>query len=387
MKSTHSKIKIAHVQLMPLLSGVQRVSLQEFELLPNEQFDINLICKESGPLTDYLDDSVRAFFVPTLCRNISLIEDMKSLISLYKLLKKEKYDIVHTHSSKTGILGRIAARLAGVPCVVHTVHGFAFESTKRKSVKLVYKWLEIFAAKCTTRLICLHNEDKEICIKELYVDPMKISVIPNGVDLEKFAPAINKGDLKEKILGLKRNNFVFTMVGRLWPQKNPLYFAEAAKYIIENNLIPDSVFVIVGDGELMNDLKYNYQTDMNLKKRLLLLGWRNDIPNILKASDVFVLPSLWEGMPLAILEAQSTGLPCIVSNINGNNCLVKNEFDGFLIELNDIDSFINALVRVTDDKVLNIMSKNCRNKIVNEFNIVKRVDKIKDLYIDMVVNK
>lgn len=70
MKSTHSKIKIAHVQLMPLLSGVQRVSLQEFELLPNEQFDINLICKESGPLTDYLDDSVRAFFVPTLCRNI-----------------------------------------------------------------------------------------------------------------------------------------------------------------------------------------------------------------------------------------------------------------------------------------------------------------------------
>ncbi|END3751197.1 glycosyltransferase family 4 protein, partial [Escherichia coli] len=216
---------------------------------------------------------------------------------------------------------------------------------------------------------------------------MKISVIPNGVDLEKFAPAINKGDLKEKILGLKRNSFVFTMVGRLWPQKNPLYFAEAAKYIIENNLIPDSVFVIVGDGELMNDLKYNYQTDMNLKKRLLLLGWRNDIPNILKASDVFVLPSLWEGMPLAILEAQSTGLPCIVSNINGNNCLVKNEFDGFLIELNDIDSFINALVRVTDDKVLNIMSKNCRNKIVNEFNIVKRVDKIKDLYIDMVVNK
>ncbi|HCN0751109.1 TPA: glycosyltransferase family 4 protein, partial [Escherichia coli] len=214
-----------------------------------------------------------------------------------------------------------------------------------------------------------------------------ISVIPNGVDLEKFAPAINKGDLKEKILGLKRNSFVFTMVGRLWPQKNPLYFAEAAKYIIENNLIPDSVFVIVGDGELMNDLKYNYQTDMNLKKRLLLLGWRNDIPNILKASDVFVLPSLWEGMPLAILEAQSTGLPCIVSNINGNNCLVKNEFDGFLIELNDIDSFINALVRVTDDKVLNIMSKNCRNKIVNEFNIVKRVDKIKDLYIDMVVNK
>ncbi|WP_327050109.1 glycosyltransferase family 4 protein, partial [Escherichia coli] len=210
------------------------------------------------------------------------------------------------------------------------------------------------------------------CIKELYVDPMKISVIPNGVDLEKFAPAINKGDLKEKILGLKRNSFVFTMVGRLWPQKNPLYFAEAAKYIIENNLIPDSVFVIVGDGELMNDLKYNYQTDMNLKKRLLLLGWRNDIPNILKASDVFVLPSLWEGMPLAILEAQSTGLPCIVSNINGNNCLVKNEFDGFLIELNDIDSFINALVRVTDDKVLNIMSKNCRNKIVNEFNIVKR---------------
>ncbi|HGY6831940.1 TPA: glycosyltransferase, partial [Escherichia coli] len=120
----------------------------------------------------------------------------------------------------------------------------------------------------------------------------------------------NKGKIKEEILSLRESNFVFTMVGRLWPQKNPLYFVEVAKQIIKNELIPGSIFVLVGDGELMSVIKEHYLEDELLHNRLLLLGWRNDISDILKASDVFVLPSLWEGMPLAILEAQSTGLPC-----------------------------------------------------------------------------
>ncbi|EKG7265620.1 glycosyltransferase, partial [Escherichia coli] len=183
---------------------------------------------------------------------------------------------------------------------------------------------------------------------------------PNGVDINKFTPATNKGKIKEEILSLRESNFVFTMVGRLWPQKNPLYFVEVAKQIIKNELIPGSIFVLVGDGELMSVIKEHYLEDELLHNRLLLLGWRNDISDILKASDVFVLPSLWEGMPLAILEAQSTGLPCVVSNINGNKSLVTNKFDGYLVELNDINSFINALVNISEKNVYARMSNNCR---------------------------
>ncbi|HHF8025484.1 TPA: glycosyltransferase, partial [Escherichia coli] len=181
--------------------------------------------------------------------------------------------------------------------------------------------------------------------------------------INKFTPATNKGKIKEEILSLRESNFVFTMVGRLWPQKNPLYFVEVAKQIIKNELIPGSIFVLVGDGELMSVIKEHYLEDELLHNRLLLLGWRNDISDILKASDVFVLPSLWEGMPLAILEAQSTGLPCVVSNINGNKSLVTNKFDGYLVELNDINSFINALVNISEKNVYARMSNNCRAKI------------------------
>ncbi|HGB9535922.1 TPA: glycosyltransferase family 4 protein [Escherichia coli] len=384
MKSVNTKIKIAHLQLMPLLSGVQRVSLQEIENLPPEYFEIDLICKEGGPLVDALNKKVRKFFIPTLCRNISPVEDLKSLISLYKIFKRERYDIVHTHSSKTGILGRIAARMARVPCVVHTVHGFAFESTKKQAIKNLYKWLEMIGAKCSTKIICLHEEDKNICLNILKIKADKIVVIPNGVDINKFTPATNKGKIKEEILSLRESNFVFTMVGRLWPQKNPLYFVEVAKQIIKNELIPGSVFVLVGDGELMSVIKEHYLEDELLHNRLLLLGWRNDISDILKASDVFVLPSLWEGMPLAILEAQSTGLPCVVSNINGNKSLVTNKFDGYLVELNDINSFINALVNISEKNVYARMSNNCRAKIVSNYNITQRIEKIKIMYYQLL---
>ncbi|HCO1401679.1 TPA: glycosyltransferase, partial [Escherichia coli] len=161
MSLNKQKTKIVHVQLMPLLSGVQRVSLQEIERLPKNEYEISVICKEPGPLVDGLREDINKFYIPSLCREISLINDLRSLYLLYKNFKREKYDIVHTHSSKTGVLGRVAAKLAGVPCIIHTVHGFAFESAKRSYVRLLYRILERIGAKCSTKIICLHEDDKK----------------------------------------------------------------------------------------------------------------------------------------------------------------------------------------------------------------------------------
>lgn len=378
------KIKIAHIQLMPMLSGVQRVSVQEIELLSPEKYEVSIICKGHGPLVDILKDKAKSYFVPTLCREISPLRDLKSLFSLYRLFKKEKYDIVHTHSSKTGVLGRIAAKLAGVPCIVHTIHGFAFESTKRQSVRMLYRILERIGAKCSSKIICLHNDDKIICEKLLKIEPRKIEIISNGVDIRKFSPAINKGNYKNNILGVGADSLVFTMVGRLWAQKNPLFFAEAASKIISSDLIPNAKFIIVGDGELKKELREKYLSDKVYADRIIHLGWREDIAEILKASDVFVLPSLWEGMPLAILEAQATGLPCIVSNISGNRSLVTDSVDGYLIELDDVNTLIDAICKINNKEIHENMSINCRKKIVEGFDIIKRIKRIEALYADGV---
>lgn len=382
MSLNKQKTKIVHVQLMPLLSGVQRVSLQEIERLPKNEYEISVICKEPGPLVDGLREDINKFYIPSLCREISLINDLRSLYLLYKNFKREKYDIVHTHSSKTGVLGRVAAKLAGVPCIIHTVHGFAFESAKRSYVRLLYRILERIGAKCSTKIICLHEDDKKICQTILKISSDKIEVIPNGVDVEKYTPCESKAQCKKNISGVDDESIVYTMVGRLWPQKNPMYFAEVAKYIISNNLLPNAIFVIVGDGELATELKKYITRDT--AKKILLLGWRDDIHDILKASDVFVLPSRWEGMPLAILEAQSTGLPCIVSNINGNKTLVTHGVDGYLIELNDINTFITAVLDINKDGQYDKMSKECRKKVLKHYDINLRIKRIEKIYRDHV---
>lgn len=174
------------------------------------------------------------------------------------------------------------------------------------------------------------------------------------------------------------------MVGRLWAQKNPLFFAEAASKIISSDLIPNAKFIIVGDGELKKELREKYLSDKVYADRIIHLGWREDIAEILKASDVFVLPSLWEGMPLAILEAQATGLPCIVSNISGNRSLVTDSVDGYLVELDDVNTLIDAICKINNKEIHENMSINCRKKIVEGFDIIKRIKRIEALYADGV---
>ena len=146
----------------PSLSGVQRVSLQEFERLGSD-YDVFLICKEPGPLSFEAEKlGVHVFYVNSLCREISIINDLKSLLAIYRIIKSNGFDIVHSHSSKTGLLGRLAAKLARVPLIIHTVHGFPFDGAKNSIFRFIYKVMEIIGGFCSDKIICLHQLDKDI---------------------------------------------------------------------------------------------------------------------------------------------------------------------------------------------------------------------------------
>ncbi|WP_158135104.1 glycosyltransferase family 4 protein [Photobacterium damselae] len=365
--------KIAHIQLLPLLTGVQRVSLDELTRLNRNDFTPYMICQQSGPMTDECEkNNINCLYIPTLVREISPLKDFLAFWNLYRLCKKHKFDIVHTHSSKTGVIGRLAAKLAGVPMVVHTVHGYAFPAAKNKLEKNIFLAMEWLGTKCSDKVICLHDADKKIAEEKLGAKASQIMVLANGVNLSKFNPPtlLQKQDIRSE-LGLPVNATVVGMVGRLWEQKNPKDLLTAAIDILKTR--SDVHFVFAGDGELRAELEHrtNYH---GVSSNIHFLGWRNDTESVLKAFDIFVLPSLWEGMPLAILEAQATGLPCVVSNIQGNNHLVYNEKNGYLFELNNNEQLIHSILALVDKSHRrDQMGTFALNKIKQDNDIERRI--------------
>lgn len=367
---------------MPLLTGVQRVTLDELERLDKDLFDTFIICQKPGPLSVEAESKgITCLYVKQLVREISPRNDISALIKLFKQFKEYKFDIVHTHSSKTGVIGRVAAKLARVPLVVHTVHGFAFPAAKSKSQKVLFTLLEWIGTKCSDIVICLHDTDRLIAKNSLGSSDAQLQVIANGVDTSKFYPiSLTERNVIRTEISIPHDAILVGMVGRLWEQKNPQTLLNTAINILTSR--NDIHFVFVGDGDLRESLEQQAM-DHGLSSNIHFLGWRNDTDKILKSLDIFVLPSLWEGMPLAILEAQATGLPCIVSNIQGNNHLVSNEYNGLLFDLNTPLQLHDAVLTLSDSPQLRKKYGSAAlQKVLLNHNIDLRVLKIQKSYSD-----
>ncbi|AZG97134.1 glycosyltransferase family 1 protein [Proteus mirabilis] len=370
-------IKIAHIQLLPLLSGAQKVSLEELQRLDPKIYDRYLICKEPGPLSFEAEkNNIKCIYIKNLVREISFKNDVLALIKLIKVIKKLKFDIIHTHSSKPGVLGRIAAFISRVPLIIHTVHGYSFPAAKNKLQYYIYLIMEYIGAQSGNLLICLHEKDKNIAIKKLRIKDKNIFVLANGVNVEKYKPNLNR-PLIRKSLNFSHDDIIIGMTGRLWEQKNPMLLLYAFDKIINKDNLK---LLFIGDGEL-NEKMIDFINEKNISNNVIMLGWREDTDQLLNSLDIFVLPSNWEGMPLAILEAKSCGLPCIVSNISGNNNLIDNEKTGLLFEPNNSDDLKKKIELLINNKETRELFGNAnRVDILTNYNIDDRIEKINKLY-------
>jgi glycosyltransferase involved in cell wall biosynthesis len=344
-------IKIVHVQLHSFLSGAQRVTYDELKSLNSSLYDRWILCKDQGPLVDELTAiGVNFYLVPDLVRSINIYNDLLAFFKIYRFLKKNKFDIVHTHSSKPGFLGRLAAKFAGIPVVIHTVHGFSFPSSRSLFSRSLYFMLEWIAARCSTAIIVINLSDYEIARTSLGVDEDKIHLIPNGINQKFFLKSsiCSREVDRFRLLGLTSgDSFAVGMIARLWEQKNPICFIKAAITFLSNHKF-DSHFYLVGDGELMEEL-LNVIEESGFSGAIHLLGWRDDIPTLLNLFDVFVLPSRWEGLPLSIIEAMFAEVPVIASNIPGNNDLITNNKNGLLFESDDHNELCEKILLLHED--------------------------------------
>ncbi|MDR1942282.1 MAG: glycosyltransferase family 4 protein [Endomicrobium sp.] len=374
-------IKVCYIITKLELGGAQKVALYTAGNLDKSRFCQFMISGSGGALDAQASKQVRLISFPFLVRQISPLKDLKALFAIYKVLKKEKPDIVHTHSSKAGILGRIAAKLAAIKTIIHTIHGYGFNETQPKPVKYFYILLEKFCAHLTDRLIAVSKEDIKKGIFYKIAKEEKFVLIRAGIDIDYYKNYIPDPFFR-KSLGISADAKIITTIGPFKPQKNLKDFIEAANITLKT--IAQAVFLIVGDGELRKQIESQIAS-YGLQNKILLLGWRSDIAKILRASDLYVMTSLWEGLPCTIIEAMCCAVPVIANGVDGVKEIISEAVNGYKTQpyhYQDTAAKITELLK--NETLLKDMGVNAKNSITEEFDINYALKRHEALYESLI---
>ena len=332
----------------------------------------SLSAQDNKILDDVYNDSIPVEVIPSLTDRISLIRDLKSLIAIYKLLKIYKPSSVHIHSSKTGILGRIACKLLNINQIIYHVHGWSFSRSTGYSHKF-YLFLEKLLYNYTTDYIFVCKQDMidyinlggnpQITTKSHIIYPGAYFLEPN-----KMEQARNE---LRRTLGLNERDHVIGTIARLDFQKNPQIFVEiASKYIELDN---DAKFLWIGKGALLNLVKKQIDK-LGLTDKFILPGYIDDVRPYFAIFDTFIITSRYEGLPVTLLKALACGTPVVGFKINGIIDL-SDEFKSVLgVNKNSVDDFVKSLV---DAKA---MKKTRHDVIINEANFVMEYYNIEAMY-------
>lgn len=295
-------------------------------------------------------------------RKIDPAQDIAAYKKIKSIIQEYKPDIVHTHASKAGTLGRLAAFSCKVPKVVHTFHGHVFHSYFGFATTTFYKNIERYLAKRSDAIVAISDKQKvelseihSICHRD------KISVIPLGFDLLKFNSDIQSKriDFRAKYK-LSPDDICIGIIGRLVPVKNHKLFLEAFKKLTEITNKKVKAF-IVGDGELREslfelcktlNLGYSYIDKPDYSAQVIFTSWIKEVDQVLAGIDIAALTSFNEGTPVSLIEAQACNKPIVTTNVGGIENVVKPDITAYLCENNNLDSFANALHKLVDDDLL-----------------------------------
>ena len=307
--------------------------LNHLKFLKGIGYDVHAVCSEGKWVDDIRKEGIKVKTIK-LKRKISTLYDVVSFLKLYLFFRKEKFCIVHTHTPKPGLLGQAAARLAGTPIVVNTIHGFYFSEKSSFLRRWFFTKTEKIAALFSDAVFFVNRQNTETAQKEKICSAEKIKYMGNGIDLERF----NAGrfsddylDKKKRELGIGSKSKVVGIIGRLVEEKGYLDLFRAAAIVLKNNF--DMIVLAIGpeDPFKKDAFNKNIVKDFNIEKNVIFLGERADVDELYPIMDIFVLPSYREGMPYSVLEASASGRPIIATDIWGLREAVENGKTGILI--------------------------------------------------------
>jgi len=307
-----------------------------------------------------------------------------ALAQLFFYFKKEKFDIVHTHTPKPGLIGQMAAKMAGVPIVINTIHGLYFGNKFSKFKKDFYLFIEKLSAKFSD-LIFSQNKEDLATIKEKNIAPGKIvEYLGNGIDTEKFSrERFSKEFLYEKKgkMHIPDNAKIVGCIGRLVKEKGYLELFSAFEKVIE--VMPEAFLLVIGpeDGVKKDSFNRSIIKNYRCKDNVVFLGEREDVDEIYPLMDVFVLASHREGFPRTIIEAMSEGVPVIATNIRGCREAINDKENGILVPLENAEELANQIIFLLSNKgKAEELAQKAREKAVSQFNEKRVFEKIKAEY-------
>lgn len=394
------RVKVLHLITHLGVGGALDNTLLTVQGLARDRYEVHLAAGELAPGENYTDWKVRArecadalFLFPELRRPIHLPRDLLVLQQIADCIRDQNYQIVHTHCAKAGIVGRLAARRAGVPIVVHTFHSFSWQvahayygSAWQNRLAAARKWLyvaiERYIASLTDALITVSESGKQEALDRNLAAPEKLIKIYSGIDLSRFtAGAVSRMRLCRRF-GLDPDRPIVGTIGRLSTQKAPLDFVEAAKIILQHR--PEVQFIMVGDGPLAPQV----QKAIAAEPRILMLGFQDNVPEILALLDIFALSSLWEGLGRALTEAMLVGLPVAATAVNGVVELVIHKKTGLLSPPREPARLAENIIWLLEHpEEVRKMSESAKERVVQEFSVEGMVQQIEELYERLLAEK
>lgn len=335
------KINILYVITKLELGGAQKQLLSLVRGLDKERFNPYILTAYDGLLVDSAEEipGLRLIRCRFLERPIRPIKDILALFFIYRFIKNNNIDIVHTHSSKAGILGRLAASASGARTIIHTVHGWSFHDYQAGIAYYFYLFLEKLCAYFSSAIIVVSQWDKRRALQKAVGRQDKYKLIRYAINYEEFKNKTAASQARKEF-GLSDTDLAVGMIACFKSQKSPLDFIKLASAIKKD--FPNAKFILVGDGVLRKKV-CALINKLNLKEQVILTGWRNDIASILSCLDVFVLTSLWEGLPVAVLEAMAAGLPVVATDTGGISEVLLHGKTGYLVKPRDMQALQDRL--------------------------------------------
>ncbi|MCC2640019.1 MAG: putative Glycosyltransferase, group 1 [Nitrospira sp.] len=372
---------ICHVITKLELGGAQAVAMHIVSSLNRNEFRPVLIAGPGGLLTDEARGltGVEVRIVSSLLREIRPFRDLHALWELVRTFRHLRPKIVHTHSSKAGILGRLAAWIAGVPCILHTIHGYGVNPAQPFWLRRVLILLEWIVGRVTTHWIAVSQADRRQGIDWGLFTASKVSVVRPGIDPAPYASRMGSAERHRlrAMLGVGPDHLLVGTVSCLKPQKSPDDFIRVASIVCQR--IPAARCVLVGDGALRPQIE-ELITANGLQERVTLLGWRRDVAALLKAFDVFLLTSLWEGLPCVLLEARASCVPIVATRVGGSSEAIVEPAQGMLCEAGDVQAMAERVCQILKDERYRADLRMNSDSFPEEFTIQESVKQHHSLY-------